>query len=555
MMGPRSPDEDWFADDVALRTLLPLFTSPEALKAAEPRLAALGRLAPRELDALGREADRKRPVLAPGAGPGGQDTARYDASYRTLQRLAREHRVFTLSWHPLGEAARAPRTLHFALGYLFAQAEAGYYCPGCMTDGAAWVLDRHASAGLRDWTVPRLVQDAPEGAWEGAMLLTERAGGSDVGQTATQAEPNADGTFALHGEKWFASNCTAEVILTLARLPGAPAGTDGLGLFLVPRFLPPAGEPNHGIRLRSLKDKLGVTSMATAELEFQGTTAFLLAPPGRGFKAMAEMVNMSRLYNAVASVAGTRRALREGVRNGRVRSAFGKPLEEQPLYRLACVRLAVEAEGALAVVLEAARAMDADERDLLRALTPLAKACTAKLAVRAASEACEMLGGNGYVEQWVTPRLLRDAQVLPIWEGTTNIQALDVLRLARKDGLAALHARAQALLAQAQPALAADLAHAWRGLAEEMLATSREPPELQESAALRLLEQHYHAFAATLLAWAAARASPDQRARSTAVAEAYAALLVAPAGIAGQRALERIAVSHGRRILGRDQPI
>jgi alkylation response protein AidB-like acyl-CoA dehydrogenase len=543
MMGPGPhPDEDWWRDDLALRSLLPLFAEAQARKAAEPRLAAMGRLAPAELDALAREADRQRPVLAPGAGPGGQDTVRFHASYRALQRRAREHRVFTLSWHDA-----QPRALHFALGYLFAQAEAGYSCPGCMTDGAAWVVERHAPPELRAWCVPRLVQDASEGAWEGAMLLTERGGCSDVGQTATRAEPLPDGTYALHGAKWFASNCTAEVILTLARLPGAPPGTEGLGLFLVPRFLPPDGAPNRGIALRALKDKLGVASMATAELEFEGARAYLLAPAGQGFKAMAEMVNLSRLYNAVASVAIARRALREGVRNGRAREAFGKRLEDQPLYRLACVRIALGVEGALAVVLEAARAMDAGEHELLRALTPLAKACTGKLAVSAASEACELLGGNGYVEAWVTPRLLRDAQVLPIWEGTTSIQALDLLRLARKDGLAPLHARAQALLAEARREEQAPiLAAAWQRLAGDLLALSAQAPALQESAALRLTEGHYHAVAGTLLCWAAARAEPDAQPRARAVARGYVHAHVAR----DAPAVERLAWEHGPAILG-----
>lgn len=543
---------DWFADDPALARFLALYEAPAVLKEAEAALGALGRLGPSVLDRLSREADRQRPrEVARGAGPGGQDGVAYPPAYRELQRLAREHRVFTASWHPFAGQARAPRTVHFALGYLYAQSEAGYYCPGCMTDGAAWVLDRRAPREMRDHAFDRLVSLPAEGAWEGAMLLTEKGGGSDVGAaTQTRAERHGQ-AWRLTGQKYFASNCTAEVILTLARMPGGAPGTKGLGLFLVPRILP-GGQPNQGIVLTELKDKLGVTSMATAELEFHGAQAFLLAGEGEGFAAMAEMVNLSRLYNAVASVAVARRALRLGLEHGRTRVAFGKPLAEQPLYRLRLTMLALEVEGALAVVLEAAHQLDQPGgAAVLRAITPLAKACTGRLAVRAASEGCEFLGGDGYVEDAsVAPRLLRDAQVLPIWEGTTNIQALDFLRAARRDrATEALQEHARALLAQAgrsadglAPTLAA-LHQAWAGLAREVAAT---PPDLLEVAAARLVEQHYHALAGTLLARAAASLPPGpERDRAVRVAEAFVAWRVAPAGIEGQRAVERAAQQHG----------
>lgn len=560
MLAPEpGPGEDWFHDDPALRRFLELYEEASVLKAAEPLLAGLGRAAPRVLDPLARQADRHRPVLRR-ASPEDDGTVDYDASYLELRRLAREHRAFTLSWEPLAGKERGPRTLHFALGYLYAQAEGGYLCPGCMTDGAAWVLQRHAPRELRDFYVPRLVQPRAEGAWEGAMLLTERAGGSDVGQTQTRAEPAEGGLWRLWGEKWFASNCTAEVILTLARLPGGAPGTEGLGLFLVPRALPD-GRANPGVWLRKLKDKLGVASMATAEVEFRGCKAFLLAGEGQGFKAMAEMVNLSRLYNAVASVAIARRALREGLRQGATRSAFGALLKDQPLYRVKLAELAVEVEGALAVVLEAAHAMDRAAREpeaqrLLRALTPLAKACTAKLAVKAASEACELLGGNGYVEDYVTPRLLRDAQVLPIWEGTTNIQALDVLRAARREGaLEALTAWAQRLLDEAArrpqgiEALLPELRARWAALGRELAGLLAEPEPAQQAAAWRLTQDLYHASAGTLLARAAARLPQGAECERAAVlAEVYVALHVHQRGGEGLRALERAALAHGEAL-------
>lgn len=455
------PNEDWYADDPQLRALLAKRLTPEQWKRIEPKLAALGKVAPREVDPLARKADRHEPMLK-------ANSIVFHKSYGELQRLAREHRVFTDAWHG------GNRLTSLALGYLFAQAECGYFCPACMTDGAAFVLARHGRNDLVD----RLVQDEAEGALEGAMFLTEKTGGSDVGATTTLAKAGAAG-WKLTGDKWFCSNANAGVILTLARMPSGAPGTRGLGLFVV------RGDAS-GLARVKLKEKLGVRSMATAECELRDCDAELVAGENAGFKAMAEMVNLSRLYNAVTSVAIARRALREGQKNGAWRSAFGKPLSEQPLYQRAVASLAVDVRGALAFVLDCADAFDREDWPLMRALTPLAKAETAKLAVRAASEACEFLGGNGYVRPWVTERLLRDAQVLPIWEGTSNVQALDFLRAVHKDGAA-------------------------RALVEDSLRRSgalRAPWErwqaalerADEMASARLLSEGYHLRCATLLA-------------------------------------------------------
>lgn len=533
------PDEDWWQDDAALRRLVSHALPPDEWKAVEPRLAALGKVAPREVDPLAREADARGPQLAP------DGSVQLGQAYRRLQALAREHRVFTLAWHPLGAAERASRVATFALGYLFAQAEAGYYCPACMTDGAALVLERHARPELASRFVPRLVQDSPEGAFEGAMFLTEKSGGSDVGATASTVKAAGDGTWRVTGDKWFSSNANAEVILALARVPGAAPGTKGLGLFLLPSMLPD-GTPNPGIHRLRLKEKLGVRSMATAEIELRDAHAEMVAPPPDGFRAMLEMVNLSRLYNAVTSVAIARRALREGQKNGAWREAFGKRLKDQPLYARAVAELAVDVRGALFFVLDTAATFDKAFRDddddayrLLRALTPLAKAATAKLAVRAASEACEFLGGNGYVEEWVTPRLLRDAQVLPIWEGTSNVQALDFARACAKDGAAAalvddslsrVSAHGGGSLAAAWRQWAADLAHPRTAVAREM-------------ASWRQLMRAYHLRAATLLVEDALR---DDDPAAHAFAKAYVALRVEE----DAAAFERLVEEQGARLAG-----
>ena len=455
------PNEDWFADDPALRAFLAKRLSPEQWKRAEPKLARLGTVAPREIDPLAREADAHPPRLDANA-------VSFHPSYERLQALARKHRVFTDAHHG------GNRLTSLSLGYLFAQAEAGYFCPACMTDGAAFVLGRRG----HDAIVARLTQDDPAGALEGAMFLTERTGGSDVGATSTVAR--LDGaSWRLSGDKWFCSNANAGVILTLARMPDGAPGTRGLGLFLV------RGDAR-GLRRVRLKEKLGVRSMATAECELRDCEAELVAGEGEGFKAMAEMVNLSRLYNAVTSVAIARRALREGQKNGAWRTVFGNPLSRQPLYRRAVASLAVDVRGALFFVLDCADAFDRGDWPLMRALTPLAKAETAGLAVRAASAGCEFLGGTGYVQPWVTERLLRDAQVLPIWEGTSNVQALDFLRAVAKDGAA--------------DALMQDSLRRSAALAPHWERWAREVARADEMASARLLTTGYHLRAATLLA-------------------------------------------------------
>ncbi|HWH08694.1 MAG TPA: acyl-CoA dehydrogenase family protein [Candidatus Thermoplasmatota archaeon] len=487
------PDEDWLADDPLLRRLLAERLPARSWAALEPRLARLGRAAPREVDPLARLADASPPVLA------GEGIA-FHPAYARLQALARRHRVFTDAWHG------GTRLSSLALGYLYSQAECGYFCPACMTDGAAVVLARRP--GFED-VVARLVRDEPEGALEGAMFLTETTGGSDVGTTSTTAAPRGDG-WALTGDKWFCSNANAGAILTLARMPGGEPGTRGLGLFLLE-------QPNPGLRFVRLKDKLGVRSMATGEGELRGAPARLVAGAGEGFKAMAEMVNLSRLYNAVASVAIARRALREGQKNGAWRVAFGRRLQDHPLYARAVAALAVDVKGALLVTLDAAHAHDRGDHALVRALTPPAKAVTARLAVRAASEACEMLGGNGYVQPWVTERLLRDAQVLPIWEGTTNVQALDFLRACRREGAVETLVRA-----------ATGLRDAWRAWAEQARA-------MDEASSLRLMTQAFHLRAATLL-----------RDHDLLAAEAYALRHVAR----DEEAFERLAAREGAALAG-----
>jgi len=338
---------------------------------------------------------------------------------------------------------------------LLCYTDVGFACPASMTVGAALVLDKFDDGSLDDYFQGLTAADSDDHI-EGAMFLTEKQGGSDVGANETLAEPQADSeasatprgdgeavdTYQLHGEKWFCSNIDAQGALALARTPDAPEGTEGLSLFLVPRVLPD-GTLNDAT-FRRLKDKLGTLSVPTGEIEFEGATAYLVGEEGNGFRQMTEMLNYERLTNATGAVGVMGRALLEAKVHAANREAFGETIQEYPLLRRDLVEMTVEYEAAAAFSFEAAMWYDERERQypddedtqafkLMRLLVPIAKYKTGEQVVDICSYAMEVLGGNGYVREHVTPRLLRDAQVLPIWEGTSNILSLDVLRVLNRE--------------------------------------------------------------------------------------------------------------------------
>ena len=243
----------------------------------------------------------------------------------------------------------------------------------------------------------------------------------------------------LTGKKWFASNPDADVIVTLARFPGGADGsTRGVGMFMVPKVL--ANGERNSYTIDRLKDKLGTRSMPSGEVSLTGAYALQVGELDRGFRQMAEMVNTSRLSNAMRSSALMRRAVRDAVDHTRVRVVFGKTLFDQPLMRATLLPLALDAEAALALVaysaqcLQAADAGNDSARGLIRVLTPLAKHYVCKRARVVTGEAMEVRGGNGYIEEWAHARLVRDAHLGSIWEGSSNVIALDVLRCMRKLG-------------------------------------------------------------------------------------------------------------------------
>jgi hypothetical protein len=285
--------------------------------------------------------------------------------------------------------------------------------------------------------------------------MTERTGGSDVAISETVARSDAGG-WRLHGTKWFTSATTSQMALTLARPEGNPPGGDGLALF----YVEPRGEDGllRGIVVNRLKEKLGTRMVPTAELTLDGAPAVPVAGLSGGIKAIAPMLNVTRTWNAVIACAIMRRGLALAADYAHKRVAFGAPLARKPLHVDTIAGLEAELRGALLLAFrvvqllgrEEAGVIDDDERELLRALTPIAKLTTAKQAVAVSSEVLEAFGGAGYVEDTGLPRLLRDAQVLPIWEGTTNVLSLDAMRvLARGGTLAAVEREVERLTAHA----------------------------------------------------------------------------------------------------------
>ena len=432
---------NYFAADPNLARALVMYAGGADYERALPHLHELGRCAGEELDALAQQADRHTPVLRQFDAEGRRiDEIDYHPAFVEMQRLGFERWGFAAMSHRegvLGWPGRVPHVVKFALSYVFVQAEFGLFCPISMTDSAARVLRQFASAELRDRYVPGLTSTDFGTLLQSAQLLTERTGGSDVGANECVAT-RVNGEWHLTGEKWFCSNAGADVHLTLARPVGAPGGTKGLGMFLVPKVLPD-GTRNRYV-IRRLKEKLGSRSMPTGEYEFHGASGYVVGDIGRGFAQMAEMINVSRLSNGMRAAAIMRRSLLESVVHARGRAAFGKALFDLPLLREQIFEMAIDTQAALSIVLYAARALDeADSgsefhEKIVRIVTPLIKYANCRQARTTAGVAMNVRGGNGYIEEWVNSRLLRDAHLGSIWEGAENVVALDVARAASREG-------------------------------------------------------------------------------------------------------------------------
>ena len=428
-----------YLDDPEFATLLPLYLTPDLAKHLQPHLIRLGELAGGELDMLARAADLNAPTLEHRSRSGlDQQRIQKHPAYIEMERLAfaefglaaMSHRAGVLGWkQPMPAAAK------YALTYLFVQAEFGLCCPLSMTDSLTRTLRKYGDQSLVDRYLEDLTSQDLDVLAQGAMFMTEQGAGSDVSATQTLARPddgNSDNTWRLYGDKWFCSNPDAALAMVLARTEGAPEGMKGVSLFLLPRVLPD-GTPNN-YRIIRLKDKMGTRSMASGEIRLEGAKAWLVGELGRGFAQMADMVNNSRLSNGMRAAGLMRRAVAEALHFSRHRVAFGKHLIDMPLMQRQLAKLMVAAEQARTMMFQTAetlRRSDAGEPGayaLARLLTPLIKFRACRDARKVTGDAMEVRGGCGYIEEWGDPRIVRDAHLGSIWEGTSNIVALDVMR-------------------------------------------------------------------------------------------------------------------------------
>jgi alkylation response protein AidB-like acyl-CoA dehydrogenase len=520
-VAPDCAGANFYAIDRGLRDLLPLHLEPDDFRRLEPHFDRLGGLAGGRLDELAGIADKHPPVLHPRDRFGrDEDWIDYHASYREMESVAFGDFQFHAMSHRrgvLGMDRPLPAVAKYALQYLFVQAEFGLMCPISVTDTSIHLIRKFASPELKDYLLPKMLSGDIATLWKGTQFMTERAGGSDVGAIETTARLD-NGEWRLFGDKWFCSHADADVALLLARPQGAAPGTKGLALFALPRRLKDGGR--NAYRIVRLKDKLGTRSMASGEILLEGALAYLVGDAGQGLKQMMEQVNLSRLSHGVRASAMMRRCVNEAMVCARTRTAFGKTIIEFPLLRRQLLKIAVPSEQSLSMFLFTARAMDragAGDKDaeaLLRILTPLLKFRACRDNIPVATGAMEVRGGNGYIEEWVQARLVRDAHIGVLWEGTSNINALDIITRAvgRSRAHRTLEAALKKLLDGAGPIPSAfrdRLRHTLERALDFAERVAAEPAREQDArlAASAL----YHITSAILMAWEAAQPGTDAR--------------------------------------------
>ncbi|MBV8526775.1 MAG: acyl-CoA dehydrogenase family protein [Candidatus Dormibacteraeota bacterium] len=432
---------DWYSPDEHLRWLVRRAAGESVWPVMDAALAELGQVVPHRLEPLVRVADRHPPQLRQYDGRGERiDELDLHPAYREIERTVLGFGAVRAAYAPgwRGVARRLPRPLVAAMNYMFLQSDQAITgCPIGMMDAMARCLERNDPV-LAARFVPRIADDTGT-HMTGAMFLTEKAGGSDVGANETVAHRAGDGTWRLTGEKWFCSCPHSDLILVLARPEGAPAGPRGLGLFLMPRALD--GGMRNTYVIHRLKDKFGTRAMPSGEVGLRDAFAWQVGDIERGLPQMMDMVNLTRVGIATATAGSMRRSAFEALSHARARTTFGVRLDLHPLMRDQLVELVVDNTASLtaamgvAQTLERADGGDTTATGALRLLTPILKLQGTERARVCATEAMEVRGGNGFIEDWPEPRMLRDVYVHAIWEGTGNVIALDVLRALEHDAL------------------------------------------------------------------------------------------------------------------------
>jgi putative acyl-CoA dehydrogenase len=489
---PPLQDYDVFGADAALVEA----TEREGAAWAVEDLSVLGRLAGSpEAIAWGFDANRNPPELRTHDRYGNRvDEVVYHPAYHELMQVAVGHGLAGAPWAVDRPGAHVARAAGFIT---WQQVDPGHFCPVSMTYSVVPAL-RHAPELSAEWE-PRLVARAYDprnvpgpdkpGVLAG-MGMTEKQGGSDVRANTTRAEPAGDGSWLLTGHKWFCSAPMCDVFLMLAQAP------QGLSCFLVPRWLP-SGERNAGFRLQRLKDKLGNRSNASSEVELDRAVAWPVGEEGRGVRTIIDMVGHTRLDCVLGATSTVRQATAQAMHHAAHRSAFGKVLIDQPLMRVVLADLAVESEANTLTALRLARAFDEAARGdegadaFRRVACAVGKYWVCKRQPTVVGEALECLGGNGYVEESIMPRLFRESPLNGIWEGSGNVICLDVLRALAREPLAL-----DAFLAELDAAAGADR-HLDAAVAR--VRTELGDPEGIEARARRVVEAMALALQGSLL--------------------------------------------------------
>jgi len=433
------PSNNFYHSDKIFRNYFKKNSSADGFAYMSDKLDFIGREAAGEMNELSLIADKLSPQLVKRNSLGENiDEIKFHPAYWELMKIAVKSEMFRVKWEPsLRKKYNSEKQLlGFGSGYLYGMSECGQFCPLCMTDGVARLIDLFCDEEDKARLLPHIYTDNAADLFSGAMFLTEKTGGSDVGANIVVATHVEGKNYLLNGEKWFCSNANADLIFALARTDAGIKGTKGLSIFLVEKLLP-SGERNP-IDIIRIKDKLGVRSMASAECMLTNTVGKLVGKEFDGFKEMMQMVTLSRLYNSVAALACSRRALIEAYQFLSFRETFEKTAVEHALIRTKLTEL-----GSLNVAnfylvwrtvksLELADSGNEKETQLLRLINPMTKKWSAETGVYITRESMELMGGLGYIEDTVMPKLMRDIMVLPIWEGSGNIIILDMLRAMMK---------------------------------------------------------------------------------------------------------------------------
>lgn len=434
-LAPDCSGLNFYEIDRSLRDLLALYMDADLLRHLGPHLTRLGVLAGGRLNDLADLADKHPPRLHYRDRFGrDEEWIEVHPAYDEIKRIAfGEFGMHAMAHQPgvLGWPDRMPPLAKQAFFYLFSQAEFGVLCPVNLTDCTSDLLERYGSSELKDRYLDRMRTQDMDALLYGAQFMTEKIGGSDAGAAELTAVRDGDG-WRLYGEKWFCSNADGDIAVLLARPEGAPAGGRGLGLFLMPRTLPDGSRNNY--RIVRLKEKLGSKSMPSGEIIFDGAMAWPLGALDRGLKQMLEMVNPSRVSHLTRAAGMMRRCLNESLQVARHRKAFGKRVVDHPLMRRQLLKMLIKTEQSLSVMMlisvMMARSDDPVAAKIVRILTPIAKYRASRDNIAVATAAMEARGGNGYIEDWPNARLVRDAHLGVIWDGTSSVNALDVIQRA-----------------------------------------------------------------------------------------------------------------------------